>query len=204
MRALDVVAYQRHRLDLAQGKEDAPPCERPGVEGCPYLVEVGVELLKAERADLAAQIAKAFDLLGCDGALRFAVEHGLEALPRRARPVCGTVVNAALSLHRKRQPYRRGFLTSLFDDYFEFRDDMQVSCRHCGWAGPAGETILEMSSEVAPVLDRECPNCLHIVLVVPFPTFEQTRVAAEAGNEEAIRMCHVYDIAFTPPPRRPH
>ena len=30
MRALDVVAYQRHRLDLAQGKEDAPPCERPG------------------------------------------------------------------------------------------------------------------------------------------------------------------------------
>jgi hypothetical protein len=67
MPALDVVAYQRHRLDLAQEKEDAPPCERPRVEGCPYLVEVGVELLKAERADLAAQIAEAFDLLGCSG-----------------------------------------------------------------------------------------------------------------------------------------
>ncbi len=89
-------------------------------------------------------------------------------------------------------------------EYFDFRDDMAVTCPHCGWSGRAGDTFLEMSSEVAPVLDRECPRCLHIVLVVPFPTIAQTRAAAEAGNEEAIRMCRTQAIDFTEPPPRRH
>jgi hypothetical protein len=89
-------------------------------------------------------------------------------------------------------------------EYFDFRHDMPLSCDHCGWTGPAGETLLDWTFEVAPVLDRECPQCLTILLVLRFPTNQQTREAAEAGNEEAIRMCRMYMIEFTPPPRRPH
>jgi hypothetical protein len=61
-----------------------------------------------------------------------------------------------------------------------------------------------MTSDVAAVLDRECPNCLGIIFVLPFPTSEQTRAAAEAGNEEALRMCRLYGIDFTPPAPRPN
>jgi hypothetical protein len=78
-RALDVVGYQRYRPDLAQSKDGLPTCVRPDLEGCPYLVEVGFELMQANRQDLAAQVSKAFDVLDCANELRFAVKHGLEA-----------------------------------------------------------------------------------------------------------------------------
>ena len=31
-----------------------------------------------------------------------------------------------------------------------------------------------------------CPDCDSMLLIVPFPTYEQTRAAAADGNEEAI------------------
>ena len=43
------------------------------------MVEVGFELMQADRQDLAAQVSKTFDVLNCDDELRFAVKHGLEA-----------------------------------------------------------------------------------------------------------------------------
>jgi hypothetical protein len=80
MRALDVVGYQRHRLDVMQAKDDVPLCGRPDAEGCAYTVEVEVGLHQTGRADLRDQVRKAaFDLLGCEDEVRFAVEHGLEA-----------------------------------------------------------------------------------------------------------------------------
>src|SRR5262245_37934062 len=78
-RALDVVGHQRHRLDLTQAKDGMPTCVRPDLEGCPYMVEVGFELLQADRQDLAAQVSKAFDVLDCGDELRFAVKHGIDA-----------------------------------------------------------------------------------------------------------------------------
>jgi hypothetical protein len=41
-------------------------------------VEVEVELLLADRADLRDELRKAFDLLNCDNEVRFAVKYGLE------------------------------------------------------------------------------------------------------------------------------
>jgi len=79
MRALDVVGYQRHRLDLTREKDGVPLCMRPDAEGCDYAVEVEVELLQADRADLRDELRKSFDLLNCDNEVRFAVKHGLEA-----------------------------------------------------------------------------------------------------------------------------
>src|SRR5262245_29499605 len=78
-RALDVVRYQRHRLDLAEAKDGMPTCVRPDLEGCPYMVEVGFELMQADRQDLAAQVSKAFDVLDCGDELRFAIKYGVEA-----------------------------------------------------------------------------------------------------------------------------
>jgi hypothetical protein len=49
------------------------------MEGCAYLVEVGFELMQADRQDLAAQVSKAFDVLDCSEELRFALKHCLEA-----------------------------------------------------------------------------------------------------------------------------
>lgn len=79
MRALDVVGYQRHRLDLVDEKDGVPTCARPDAEGCDYAVEVEVELLQADRADLREQMHKAFGPLDCGDELRFAVKYGLEA-----------------------------------------------------------------------------------------------------------------------------
>src|SRR5215468_6309304 len=78
-RALDVVRYQRHRPELAQAKDGMPTCVRPDLEGCPYIVEVGFELMKADRQDVAAQVSEAFDVLDCGDELRFVVKHGLDA-----------------------------------------------------------------------------------------------------------------------------
>jgi len=91
------------------------------------------------------------------------------------------------------------------DNYFDYRDDMQVTCPACGWSGLAKETSPELH-ENAPVIDRECPapQCLQIVLTMSYPTLAQTRAAAEAGNEEAITMCREQNIEFAPPPPRPH
>jgi hypothetical protein len=80
VRALDVVGYSRHRLDLTQAKDDVPACARPDAEGCAYAVEVEMELLQAGRTDLREQVRKtAFDLLDCEDEVRFAIKHGLEA-----------------------------------------------------------------------------------------------------------------------------
>ena len=87
-------------------------------------------------------------------------------------------------------------------DYFDFRDDMSAKCEHCGWTGRGGDTLLEWTSEAAAMFDRECPECFHVVFGLLFPTEGQIRAAAEAGNEEAIRMCRLYAIDFTP--AKPH
>jgi hypothetical protein len=42
------------------------------------MVEVGFELIQADRQDLAAQVLNAFDVQDCADELRFAVKHGLE------------------------------------------------------------------------------------------------------------------------------
>jgi hypothetical protein len=80
MRALDVVGFERHRLDLVGEKDGMRVCARPDAEGCSYAVEVEMELLQAGRVDLREQVRKtAFDLLDCDDEVRFAIKHGLEA-----------------------------------------------------------------------------------------------------------------------------
>lgn len=77
-------------------------------------------------------------------------------------------------------------------EYFDYSDDMPLKCPVCGWSGPAKDAPKELHS--SPLFDRSCPECWKMLLIVPFPTFEQTRAAAKAGNAEAIRMCREQNI----------
>jgi hypothetical protein len=77
-RALSVVEGRR-RYDLSLEKDDALPCDRPVIEGCPYLVELDWELLQAGREGLVATLTAALDSSSCDADLHFAAKHGLPA-----------------------------------------------------------------------------------------------------------------------------
>lgn len=67
--------------------------------------------------------------------------------------------------------------------YYEFDGDRTVSCS-CGWSGKAGHGNREDYREL---YDISCPNCDRMLFIVAYPTHEETREAAAAGNREAER-----------------
>ncbi|MBN8868256.1 MAG: hypothetical protein J0H66_00075 [Solirubrobacterales bacterium] len=66
-------------------------------------------------------------------------------------------------------------------NYYEYDRDATIECS-CGWSGrcSAGEDFFR------EVLDVTCPRCDTMLMVVAYPTHEDTRAAAAAGNEQAI------------------
>ena len=64
--------------------------------------------------------------------------------------------------------------------YWAYDRDAPLACG-CGWSG-AGADNEEHSREL---LDVRCPACGTILLIVPYPTIEETRAAAAAGNARA-------------------
>ncbi len=68
-----------------------------------------------------------------------------------------------------------------FDDYrietFE--------CPACAWSGSFEQLEQEQYHDL---LDGSCPKCGKMLIVVPFPTLEEIRDAAAAGNKEAQEM----------------
>ena len=60
---------------------------------------------------------------------------------------------------------------------------MPLSCGSCGWSGKGSEGEEELYSDL---YDVSCPACGHMLLIVPYPTVEETRAAAAAGNPRAI------------------
>ncbi len=65
--------------------------------------------------------------------------------------------------------------------YYAYRQIETVECE-CGWSGPPGPH----EDYFDALLDVTCPRCDTMLLIVPYPTDEETREAAAAGNEEAI------------------
>jgi hypothetical protein len=65
--------------------------------------------------------------------------------------------------------------------YFEFDSDRIVTC-DCGWSGKAGHGNRE---DYRALYDISCPNCDRMLFIVAYPTHEETREAASAGNREA-------------------
>lgn len=64
--------------------------------------------------------------------------------------------------------------------YYEY-DREQTVCCPCGWSGICGDH----EDYFRELLDVCCVNCERMLLIVPYPTFAETRTAAAAGNSEA-------------------
>jgi hypothetical protein len=66
-------------------------------------------------------------------------------------------------------------------DYWDYDAQASLTCPICAWSG-RGEGLEDTFKEV---MDVKCPQCDHMLLVITYPTIEQTRAAAAAGNEIA-------------------
>jgi len=66
--------------------------------------------------------------------------------------------------------------------YYDYDQDATVECS-CGWSGRCGDA----EDYFREVLDVTCPRCDTMLIVVAYPTHEETRAAAAAGNEQAIK-----------------
>ena len=71
----------------------------------------------------------------------------------------------------------------LVNYYKEFSEEMPLVCPKCHWTGAAKDGD---RGEHKDVFDVSCPKCSKMLLVVPFPTGEQVREAAAAGNVDAM------------------
>ena len=80
--------------------------------------------------------------------------------------------------------YSRGPTARVLTDYWEqYVEESRLSCPACGWQGDNGEAVKELHEEL---FDLSCPRCEKMLLIVSYPTLEQTREAAERGNAEAL------------------
>jgi len=69
---------------------------------------------------------------------------------------------------------------ALLLDYYDFHKNERLECPRCGWTGQASDAS---SDHHAELFDVSCPSCEKMLLIVSFPTTEETKQAA--GNEEA-------------------
>lgn len=80
-----------------------------------------------------------------------------------------------------RPPARPAWCMGRF--YHDFDPAAVLTCGRCGARAVAGENR-EYHGEL---FDVRCPRCHPALLIVPYPTDEETRAAAAEGNEEAQR-----------------
>lgn len=64
---------------------------------------------------------------------------------------------------------------------WEYDRDAELTCPSCGWIGRGADNE-ELYEEL---LDVCCPKCGGMLLIVPYPTGDETRAAAAAGNASA-------------------
>lgn len=68
--------------------------------------------------------------------------------------------------------------------YYDYNDREQLFCPSCQWKGTGEEVEPEVRRDA---LDIECPRCGTLILIILYPTLDQTREAAGKGNEKALR-----------------
>ena len=66
-------------------------------------------------------------------------------------------------------------------NYWDYDRDAALSCASCGWSGSGAGN----ENYFDELLDVRCPQCDRMLLIVAFPTIEETRAAAAAGNPRA-------------------
>jgi len=73
-------------------------------------------------------------------------------------------------------------MTRTVSGWSDWRDSRH-QCPDCGWEGEGRALLVEAHAELA---DASCPACFEMLLIIPYPTYAETRDAADAGNVEAI------------------
>lgn len=68
--------------------------------------------------------------------------------------------------------------------YFTYEPDRIIKCPECGWSGRCGDH----EDYFRHVLDIRCAECDRMLVIVPYPTDEETKAAAKDGSERAIGM----------------
>jgi hypothetical protein len=66
--------------------------------------------------------------------------------------------------------------------YYEVEMDDPISCA-CGWSG----TVFDGFEPYDELYDVRCQECNRMLLIVSYPTIEETKEAAAAGNRRAIK-----------------
>ena len=62
--------------------------------------------------------------------------------------------------------------------FWDYDPAAEITRPHCGWVGLPSE-----HEEVhADLVDVHCGSCDAMLLIAPFPTFDETRAAAAEGN----------------------
>jgi hypothetical protein len=79
--------------------------------------------------------------------------------------------------------HRSGPSARIVSDFWRgYDDDVPLSCFDCDWAGRTADGSKDLHDELFHV---SCPQCGQMLLVVSYPTLEQTRLAADGGNAAA-------------------
>jgi hypothetical protein len=68
--------------------------------------------------------------------------------------------------------------------YYDYEDEDRLVSPQCGWAGPVKDADMELFKEL---LEVSCPRCGEMLLIISFPTWEQTEEAARKGNRKALK-----------------
>lgn len=66
--------------------------------------------------------------------------------------------------------------------WFEKWRQSPLRCEQCGWEGPLNSRTMGTYRDLQ---DFECPSCEKILAIVAYPTDDEIRNAAAAGNQEA-------------------
>jgi hypothetical protein len=75
-------------------------------------------------------------------------------------------------------------------NYWDYDRRATVTCPDCGWSGRCADH----ENAFSELLDVRCGACDRMLLIVRFPTDEETRAAAAAGNAEAQAEMRAVDI----------
>jgi hypothetical protein len=67
--------------------------------------------------------------------------------------------------------------------WYEYDEAEQLACPRCGWSGAAELGARHYFNEL---FDVSCPHCGEKLLIVSFPTLDETKQEAAKGNPRAI------------------
>ena len=63
--------------------------------------------------------------------------------------------------------------------YYAFEETAPRTCHGCGWTATGAEADKNSFDEL---FDLRCPRCERLLVIVSYPTIEETKAEAKRGN----------------------